>query len=147
MSLCGDKLLRERSRVRGQDRSRYLFQAGRDTPATGLHGAVLAAHVLPHLPVLLSTLLSASTERRVAEERRNTVTGKSTGRREREREQSAKERENQPASQPRPKEMPDTLRDVRMLDFIYIYVFGRCYLMLTEGEANRFKKEHLICLC
>lgn len=67
--------------------------------------------------------------------------------REREREQSAKERENQPASQPRPKEMPDTLRDVRMFDFIYIYVFGRCYLMLTEGEANRFKKEHLICLC
>ncbi len=87
----------ERSRVRGQDRSRYLFQTGRDTPATGLHGTVLAAHVLAHLPVLLSTLLSASTERRIAEERRNTVTGQSTGRREREREQSAKERESQPA--------------------------------------------------
>ncbi len=136
----------ERSRVKGQDRSRYLFQTGRDTPATGLHGAVLPAHVLAHLPVLLSTLLSASTERRIAEERRNTITGQSTGWREREREQSAKERENQPASRGQ-KEMPDTLRDVRMLYFIYIYAFGRCYLMLMEGEANRFKKEHLIYIC
>lgn len=105
----------ERSGVKGQDRSRYLFQSGRDTPATGLHGAVLPAHVLAHLPVLLSTLLSASTERRIAEERRNTVTGQSTGeQKERGSSQRKSERTSQPASRGQ-KEMPDTLRDVKML--------------------------------
>lgn len=101
--------------MKGQHMGRYLFESGWDTPATGLHGAVLAAHVLTHLPVLLSTLLSACTERRIAEERCNTVTGHSTGRRERERERGAvSERAREPASQQRPKRnATDTRRDVK----------------------------------
>lgn len=110
----GDALLAE---VRGQRKSRYLFESGWDTPAAGLHGAVFPAHVLSHLPVLLTALLSASTERRIAEERRNTVTGHSTGRRERERK-GLSERARELASQPAEAEKKcnrhkrQTLRDV-----------------------------------
>ncbi len=57
-----------------------------------------------------------------------------------EKERGSSQRKSERASQPRPKEMPDTLREVRMLDCIYIYAFGRCYWMLTEGEANDLKK-------
>lgn len=55
----------------------HLFEAGRHAPAAGLHDAVVAAHVLADLPVLLTPLLPAGHDRRVAEERRNTVTGQS----------------------------------------------------------------------
>lgn len=55
----------------------YLFEPRRHAPATGLHDAVVAAHVLAHLPVLLPPLLSAGQQRRVTEERRNTVTRQS----------------------------------------------------------------------
>ena len=59
----------------------YLFEAGGDAPATGLHNAVVPPHVLPDLPVLLPALLAACRQRRVAEERRNTVTGQPAGER------------------------------------------------------------------
>lgn len=64
----------------------YLFESRRHAPATGLHDAVVAAHVLTHLPVLFPPLLSAGQQRRVTEERCNTVTGQSgsTGREGRE---------------------------------------------------------------
>ena len=55
----------------------YLFEARRHAPATGLHDAVVAAHVLADLPVLFAPLLSAGHHRRVTEERCNTVTGQS----------------------------------------------------------------------
>lgn len=57
--------------------SMHLFEAGRYAPAAGLHDAVVAAHVLADLPVLLAPLLPAGQDRRVAEERRDTVTGQS----------------------------------------------------------------------
>ncbi len=71
----------------------YLFEARRQTPATGLHDAVIAAHVLADLPVLFAPLLSAGQQCRIAEERRNTVTGQSgsngrEGKRGREKERS-----------------------------------------------------------
>lgn len=53
----------------------HLFEAGRHAPAAGLHDAVVTAHVLADLPVLLAPLLPAGHDRRVAEERRDTVTG------------------------------------------------------------------------
>lgn len=70
----------------------YLFETRRHAPATGLHDAVVAAHVLSDLPVLLPPLLPAGQESRVTEERRNTVTGQSASdrREEREREREAK---------------------------------------------------------
>lgn len=55
----------------------HLFEAGRHAPAAGLHDAVVPAHVLADLPVLLAPLLPASHDGRVAEERRDTVTGQS----------------------------------------------------------------------
>lgn len=55
----------------------YLFEAGRHAPAAGLHDAVVPAHVLADLPVLLAPLLPAGQHRRVAEERRNAITGQS----------------------------------------------------------------------
>lgn len=55
----------------------HLFKAGRHAPAAGLHDAVVAAHVLADLPVLFAPLLSAGHNRRITEERRNTVTGQS----------------------------------------------------------------------
>lgn len=58
-------------------RTVYLFEARGHAPAAGLHDAVVPAHVLAHLPVLLAPLLPAGQHRRVAEERRNTVTGQS----------------------------------------------------------------------
>lgn len=69
-------------------RRSYLFEARRHAPAAGLHDAVIAAHVLADLPVLLTPLLSACQHCRVTEERRNTVTGQSgsNGRETRERE-------------------------------------------------------------
>jgi len=63
--------------VLGDLRRAYLFEARWHAPATGLHNAVIAAHVLPHLPVLFTALLSAGQQCRVTEERRNTVTGQS----------------------------------------------------------------------
>lgn len=65
----------------------HLFEAGRHAPAAGLHDAVVAAHVLAHLPVLLAPLLPASHDGRVAEERRDTVTGQSAGRGQEEEEE------------------------------------------------------------
>lgn len=55
----------------------YLLEAGGHAPAAGLHDAVVPPHVLAHLPVLLAPLLPAGQHHRVAEERRNTVTGQS----------------------------------------------------------------------
>lgn len=55
----------------------YLFNARRHAPATGLHDAIIAAHVLTDLPVLFAPLLSAGQHRRVTEKRRNTITGQS----------------------------------------------------------------------
>lgn len=55
----------------------YLLEARRHAPAAGLHDPVVPAHVLADLPVLLPPLLPAGQHRRVAEERRNTVTGQS----------------------------------------------------------------------
>lgn len=55
----------------------HLLEARWHAPAAGLHDAVVTAHVLSHLPVLLTPLLSARHQRRVTEERRNTVTGQS----------------------------------------------------------------------
>lgn len=70
----------------------YLFKARRHAPAAGLHDAVVAAHVLADLPVLLSSLLSAGQHRRVTEKRRNTVTGQSgSSRREEGREERKSE--------------------------------------------------------
>lgn len=70
----------------------HLFEARRHAPATGLHDAIIAAHVLADLPVLFTPLLSAGQHCRVTEERRNTVTGQSAnsgeGRRGREKERS-----------------------------------------------------------
>lgn len=58
----------------------HLFEARRHTPTTGLHDAIIAAHVLADLPVLFAPLLSAGQHCRVTEERRNTVTGQSVKR-------------------------------------------------------------------
>lgn len=55
----------------------YLFEARRHAPATGLHDAIVATHVLSDLSVLLPPLLPAGQQSRVTEERRNTVTGQS----------------------------------------------------------------------
>lgn len=66
----------------------YLFKAGWHAPATGLHEAIVSAHVLTDLPVLLTPLLPADRECRVAKERRNTITGQSTEQKDREREET-----------------------------------------------------------
>lgn len=58
----------------------YLLEARRHAPAAGLHDSVVPPHVLADLPVLLAPLLPAGQHRRVAEERRNTVTGQSAKR-------------------------------------------------------------------
>lgn len=66
------------ARTDGQvDERRYLFEAWWYAPAAGLHNAVIAAHVLSDLPVLFPALLTTSRQRRVAKERRNTITGQS----------------------------------------------------------------------
>lgn len=70
----------------------YLFETRRHAPATGLHDAVVAAHVLSDLPVLLPPLLPAGQQSRVTEERRNTVTGQSASDRREEREERERER-------------------------------------------------------
>lgn len=65
---------------------RYLFKAGWHTPATGLHEAIVPAHVLTDLPVLFTALLPTDRKRRVAKERCNTITGQSMEQKDRERE-------------------------------------------------------------
>lgn len=81
----------------------YLFKARRHTPATGLHDAVITAHVLADLSVLFTPLLSASQQCRVAEERRNTVTGQSgsNGRKGREKREKGEALAAWPASSKR----------------------------------------------
>ncbi len=70
----------------------YLFEAGWHTPATGLHDAIVTAHVLAYLSVLFTPLLSAGQQCRVTEERRNTVTGQSGSNGEGRRKEGKKER-------------------------------------------------------